>query len=101
VLAFGRAAKAAGAGHMLTISSVGADAGSSNFYLRVKGEMEEQLAALGFTRLDILRPGLLRGKRGGERRIGERIGILVSPVANLFLRGPLDRYAAIDGRPAR
>ena len=30
-------------------------------------------------RLDVLRPGLLRGKRGGERRIGERLAILASP----------------------
>jgi uncharacterized protein YbjT (DUF2867 family) len=96
VVAFAAAARAAGARQMLTVSSVGADAESRNVYLRTKGEMEQSLADLGFERLDILRPGLLRGERGGERRVGERLGILISPVANLFLRGPLDRYAAID-----
>jgi uncharacterized protein YbjT (DUF2867 family) len=96
VVAFAGAAAAAGARRMVTVSSVGADAGSSNFYLRIKGEMEAALAELRFERLDILRPGLLRGPRGGERRVGERIGIALSPLVNLMLRGRLDRYAAID-----
>ena len=96
VSAFARAARAAGARQMVTVSSVGADVGSRNFYLRLKGELEGALAEMGFDRVDIFRPGLLRGKRGGERRIGERIGIAISPVANLFLQGPLERFAAID-----
>jgi uncharacterized protein YbjT (DUF2867 family) len=96
VVAFARAAAAAGARRMVTISSVGADAGSANFYLRIKGEMEAALAGLGFERLDILQPGLLRGPRGGDRRVGERIGIALSPVVNLLLRGRMDRFAAID-----
>jgi uncharacterized protein YbjT (DUF2867 family) len=93
---FARAARAAGTRHMIIVSSVGADPTSRNFYLRTKGEMEEALEALGFDRLDILRPGLLRGVRGPERRPGERLGILVSPLLNLILRGRLDIYAAID-----
>jgi uncharacterized protein YbjT (DUF2867 family) len=96
VVAFARSAAAAGARRMVAISSVGADPGSASFYLRVKGEMERALEGIGFERLDLLRPGLLRGPRGGERRLGERIGIALSPVVNLVLRGSLNRYAAID-----
>jgi uncharacterized protein YbjT (DUF2867 family) len=96
VLAFAEAARASGARRFVTVSSTGADAGSRNFYLRTKGETDDALAALGFDRLDIFRPGLLRGPRGGERRLGERVGILLSPLVNLALRGPLERYAAID-----
>ena len=92
-----RAARAAGTRRMIVVSSVGAEASSSNFYLRIKGEMEQALGSLGFDRLDIVRPGLLRGYRGADRRFGERLGILVSPVVNLFLRGRYDRFAAIDG----
>ena len=95
-VAFAQAASEAGVRQMIVVSSVGADAGSRNFYLRTKGEMEQALGDLCFERLDILRPGLLRGERGSERRTGERIGILLSPIVNLFLRGRLDRYAAID-----
>ena len=90
------AARRGGARHMAAVSSVGADPGSANFYLRTKGEMESALEALGFERLDIFRPGLLRGDRGGERRLGERLGIALSPLAGLVLRGSLDRFAAID-----
>lgn len=96
VLAFAAAAREGGARHMIAVSSVGADAESRFFYPRVKGEMEEALAALAFGRLDIVRPGLLRGERGPDRRLKERIAILASPAVNLALRGRLDRFAAID-----
>ena len=96
VVEFARAAREAGVRHMIAISSVGADPGSRNFYLRTKGEMEQALAALGFDRLDLVRPGLLRGPRDGERRPGERLGTMVSPAMNMVLRGRLDRFAAID-----
>jgi uncharacterized protein YbjT (DUF2867 family) len=95
---FARAARGAGVGHMIVVSSVGANPASGNFYLRTKGEMEEEVRSLGFDRLDVLRPGLLRGDRGPERRLGERIGMLASPLVNLFLRGGLAKYAAIDAR---
>lgn len=95
VVAFARAARAAGARHVIAVSSVGGNPHSRNFYLRTKGRMERALGALGFERVDILRPGLLRGKRGGDRRWGERIGIVLSPVVNLVVRGRLARYAAI------
>ena len=96
VLRFARAARAAGARQMLSVSSVGANAGARNKYLAMKGAAEDGLAALGFERLDIIRPGLLRGDRGDDRRLGERIGSAISPIANLLLRGRLDRFAAID-----
>lgn len=96
VTEFAKAAREAGARRMLTVSSVGADAGSRSFYLRVKGEMEQALERIGFDRLDILQPGLLRGPRGGDRRVGERVGIAISPLVNLVLRGRSARFAAID-----
>lgn len=96
VVAFARAAGEGGVRHMIAVSSVGADPHSRIFYPRLKGEMEEALAVAAFDRLDIVRPGLLRGERGADRRLKERIAIQVSPVVNLLLRGGLDRYAAID-----
>jgi len=95
VLACARAAKAAGARQMIVVSSVGADPRSNNFYLAVKGEVEAQLARLGFSRLDVVRPGLLRGPREGERRIGERAAILASPVVDLLLHGQYRKYRSI------
>lgn len=98
VLAFAAAAQKAGVRHMISVSSVGASAKSAGFYLRTKGETEEGLRQLGFDRLDILRPGLLTGERGGERRLGERIGILVSPLTDTFLHGAFRRYRSIDSQ---
>ena len=94
VLACARAAKAAGIGHMVVVSSVGANASTRNFYLGVKGEVEAVLGKLGFKRLDILRPGLLRGPRG-EPRLAERLAMWLSPLANLFLRGNYRKYRSI------
>lgn len=94
VLACGRAAKAAGIGHMIVVSSVGADLASRSFYLRVKAEMEYALGKLGLSRLDILRPGLLRGPRQ-EWRPAERLAMHISPVIDAFLHGGLRRYRSI------
>src|ERR1700746_707754 len=61
VVAFARAALAARAQRFVVMSSAGADPRSRHFYLRTKGEMEEELERLGFAALDILEPGLLLG----------------------------------------
>lgn len=97
VIAFATAAKASGARQFLLVSSSGADAASSNFYLSVKGKAEVALAALTFDRLDIFRPGLLRGERGADRRIGERTAILLSPIVDRLLIAKFDRYRSIAG----
>lgn len=55
------------------ISSVGAKADSSNFYLRTKGEMEKAVSALKFEKCVILRPSMLLGPRK-EFRFGELVG---------------------------
>lgn len=97
VLAVMAAARGAGARHAISVSSVGADARTRTFYLRVKGEVEQSLAALGFDRLDLMRPGLLRGERGSERRVGERLGILLSPITDAVMGFvPLRRYRSVD-----
>ena len=54
-----RAAFEQGAEHLLLVSSKGADADSRFFYNRVKGELEDSLAKLGYARLSIFRPSLL------------------------------------------
>lgn len=93
-----RAAIASGVRRMVVVSSAGASSSSKSFYLRVKGELERDLATLGFDRLDILRPGLLRGQRGGDRRLKERAAILASPLTDRLLRGPMRRYRSIPAK---
>jgi uncharacterized protein YbjT (DUF2867 family) len=96
VLRVARAAKSAGASNFVLISSVGADSASRTFYLRVKGQVETALRKLKPGRLDILRPGLLRGPRAGDRRPGERLAVAFSPALNLLLHGERRRFRGID-----
>ena len=59
-----------GAKQFLLVSALGADPSSSIFYNKVKGEIEEAIAKLGFTSYHIFRPSLLLGDRS-ESRPGE------------------------------
>ena len=61
-----------GARHFLLVSSIGADASSRFFYLRVKGELEDAMRTLGFRSVTIVRPSVLLGDRG-EFRFGEEV----------------------------
>lgn len=72
VLAFARRARELGARHFVVISSLGADANSTVFYNRVKGELEGALRAMDWPQLTIARPSLLLGPRR-EFRLGERL----------------------------
>lgn len=92
VLDCAAAAKAAGARQLIVVSSVGAQFSSKNFYLSVKGEVEDKLAKLHFDRLDLIRPGILRGKREGAARPAERIGMILSPLVDLLMVGSLRKY---------
>ncbi|HET7843899.1 MAG TPA: oxidoreductase [Xanthomonadales bacterium] len=94
VLRLARIARALGARQAIAITSVGAHPRSRNFYLHVKGEAEAGLAATGFERVDLLRPGLLLGARR-ESRPAEAFMRATAPVWNPLLRGPLRRYRAI------
>ena len=93
VLTFARVARAAGAKRFVVVSSVGANPESKNFYLRTKGEMEQQLEALGFEALDILQPSMLLGWRK-EMRPLELVGLTLMPLVNPLLGG---KYAAYRG----
>lgn len=94
----GKAAKAAGARQFITVSSTMANAEASGFYLKVKGQAEQLLRAEDFDRLDVIRPGLLRGERTDDARLGESLAIIASPLLDRLLHGSLRRYRSIDGR---
>jgi len=97
VLAFARTARAAQAQRFVVVSSTGADPASKNFYLRTKGELEQQLATLGFPSLDILQPGILLGWRGEIRPL-ELMASLLMPVINPFLTGKREALRGIAAK---
>ena len=95
VLDCARCGLAVGARQLLLVSSIGADAAAKALYLRVKGEVETAAAKLGYPRLDILRPGLLLGRRA-ERRPLERLGQVAAPLTDRLLHGELARFRSIS-----
>lgn len=87
-LAVARAARAAGARRLGLVSAMGADARSRIFYNRVKGELEDAVAGLGFEGWVIARPSLLMGDRAdlGQRvRPGEQWAMRLLPVLRPLL----------------
>jgi uncharacterized protein YbjT (DUF2867 family) len=108
-LAVARLAKAHGASRLAVVTAKGANSRSPFFYSRVKGELEADLAALGFPSLTLVRPGLIGGERT-EGRVGEDVAKraleLLGPIlprswrvnpASTIAQALID--AAVAGRP--
>lgn len=95
VVALARAGRTAGADRFALNSSVGADPRAPSFYLKVKGEAEDAVCALGYTSVALVRPSLLLAERE-DRRLGEEAAALVLPAVGGLLRGALRRYRAIE-----
>jgi uncharacterized protein YbjT (DUF2867 family) len=94
VMTFATAAKNTGAWHFMVVTAVGANSQSPVFYSRIKGEVERDLTGLGFSRLDIVRPGLLLGRRQ-ERRPVESLLKMIAPVTDRCMIGSWRRYRSI------
>jgi uncharacterized protein YbjT (DUF2867 family) len=91
-------AAAAGGAKFILVSSVASDKSSGNFYLRVKGELEQAIAAMPLEAALFFRPSLLIGDRSliqGEKRPAEVFATAVSRPLSLVLLGPLRKYRAI------
>ncbi|QOY90404.1 Rossmann-fold NAD(P)-binding domain-containing protein [Paludibaculum fermentans] len=91
VVRFAKAGREAGATRLMVVSSVGANARSGTFYLKVKGEMEEALAGMGFEALHIFRPGVLMGSRP-DARPRELWGIRLLRAVEWAMGGSLRKY---------
>ncbi|WP_118972096.1 NAD(P)H-binding protein [Taibaiella koreensis] len=94
-LAMARIAQANGIAQFHLISAIGAGVQASNFYLKMKGETDRDIAALPFQAVHIYRPSFLDGPRE-ERRFSERIGLALFSVLQPLMRGSLRKYRSID-----
>ena len=77
------------------ISSIYANPNSSGNYVKFKGLVEEELKRLNFSKLGILRPSFLMGKRK-ENRVGEKIGIFAFSALSPLLFGPFKKMRPIS-----
>ena len=62
--------------------------------MRYKGEVEDELRQLNFTKLVIMRPSFLLGNRK-EKRFGEKIGIFFFKLLSPLFLGPLKKMKPI------
>lgn len=89
-------AKANGARSVFLVTAVGANAASSVFYVRTKGEVERDILALDFDHTHIFRPSQILGERD-EDRPRERLIIAIWNVINPLLVGPASQYRGLTG----
>lgn len=78
---------------LLLVSSVGADTNSSNFYLHLKGEVEEAVGKMAIPYIGIFQPSLLLGNRN-EFRLGEKISQLIMPLFSFAIPSKYKPIAA-------
>ncbi len=95
VVNFARFSKEHGVKRIGVVSSIGAAATSSNFYLKTKGEMETSVTALGFDQAVFIRPSFLMGNRK-EFRFGEKIAIGIFKVIKPLLVGKFLKYRGVE-----
>ena len=79
-----KACKQKNISQFLYVSSLGANPNSSNFYLRLKGEIDEAIAELNLNSTSVFRPSVLLGKRN-ESRPGEKILQFVMPLLDFMI----------------
>ena len=70
--------------HFLFVSSAGANSGSSNFYMGLKGEIDDAVLNLKLNATTIFRPSLLLGKRTNFRS-GERLAQIIMPLFSFLM----------------
>jgi len=88
-----QAAKEKGCKTVVVVSSMGANADSYFFYPKMKGEIENDLIAMGFEKTIILRPGIILGDRGNTAHSGAGNG-LATTLGGMFYRSRLQRCMA-------
>jgi uncharacterized protein YbjT (DUF2867 family) len=91
-LAMAKIAKENGAKKYLIISALGANKDSSIFYNKVKGEVEEAIAQIGFDSFHIFQPSLLTGPRK-EQRTGEEAAQVFYKIFGFLIP---KKYASIE-----
>ncbi len=75
----------------IVVSALGANANSSIFYNKTKGEMEQAVLAEKIEKTHILQPSIIGGNRK-EQRIGEKIGLVLFKIFKPLFFGKLKKY---------
>ena len=88
-----KAASQNGVEKYILVSSAGANYKSKNFYLRMKGKLDEKVQLISFKQIFIFRPSILSGERS-ELRLGEVLGIKIAGIVTKIIPA-LKKYKPI------
>ncbi|SDW18033.1 hypothetical protein SAMN05444411_101225 [Lutibacter oricola] len=77
------------------VSAIGANANSSIFYNKIKGEMERDVLSEKIENTYILQPSIIEGKRK-EQRLGEKIGLVILIILQPLFFGKLKKYSITE-----
>lgn len=94
-VAAAKLAKENGINTFLVVSALGANANSSIFYNKTKGEMEQDVLSTKIEKTHILQPSIIGGNRK-EQRIGEKIGLVVFKLLQPLFFGKLKKYSITE-----
>jgi uncharacterized protein YbjT (DUF2867 family) len=86
--------KETGCKNFVLVSSVGADSSSGNFYLQLKGEVEDAIQQLNIESVTIVRPSILLGDRK-ETRPAETVGKIAMSILSFALIGKASKLKPI------
>ena len=76
----------AGAKSISLVSAVGANIDSTSFYLKTKGELEEEIKKLPFETINIFQPGHLAGRINWQRKKNDpKLDVFAFEIASLFI----------------
>ena len=78
--------------HFSVVSSLGADAKSNNFYLKTKGQMEQDIQKLALKEAYFIRPSMIMGPRQ-EKRIGESVGKVIMKIFGFLIP---EKYQGVE-----
>ena len=98
VIKIAKAAQQSNIKSVSVISSVEAHPKSFNYYLKVKGQMENKIKGLGFESVNIFRPSHLLGKREKEITLDVKIFEFFTNIAGNFLFGWFKKYKNIQAQ---
>lgn len=97
VVAVAQQSRLADVPRVLLVSAVNANPRGVSFYARVKGQMEQDVSALGLRSLVFMQPSLLEGHRP-EQRTGEQLGQVAMAMVKPILGWSKASWLSVDAR---
>ena len=92
-------AKNCGANSIGLISAIGANTKSFNTYLKVKGDVEEEIKLVGYKKIIIAHPSHLLGNRSEEQiPMNVKVFEQITNLFGYFMIGPLQKFRNVEAK---